>query len=158
MKKILLLTVTMLVVAATTMLAIPAKPGLKKKVTLKDGSVVELSLRGDEHFSYYTDAADNACLLRDGQLVMMSKEEVARKWTAIKAARMSVGEAGRASRRAGEPSATTKGKQNGLVILIQFPDKEFITPNPKETFTRFFNEEGYHENGMSGSVRDYFLA
>ena len=158
MKKRLLLTMTMLLLAVATMFAVPAKPGVKKKVTLKDGSVVELSLRGDEHFSYYTDAADNACLLRDGQLVRMSKEEVARKWTAAKAARMSVREDSRALRRIGTPSNATTGKQNGLVILMQFPDKAFITPSPKETFTRFFNDEGYHEYGMAGSVRDYFLA
>ena len=64
----------MLLLAVATMFAVPAKPGVKKKVTLKDGSVVELSLRGDEHFSYYTDAAGNACQLQDGQLVRMSKE------------------------------------------------------------------------------------
>ena len=148
----------MLLLAVATMFAVPAKPGLKKKVTLKDGSVVELSLRGDEHFSYYTDAAGNACQLHDGQLVRMSKEEVARRWTAAKAARMSVREDSRALRRIGAPSNANTGKQNGLVILVQFPDKAFTIPNPKETFTRFFNDEGYHENGMSGSVRDYFLA
>lgn len=148
----------MLVLAVATMFAIPAKPGVKKKVTLKDGSVVELSLRGDEHFSYYTDAAGNACQLHDGQLVRMSKEEVARRWTAAKAARMSVREDSRALRRIGTPSKANTGKQNGLVILMQFPDKAFITPSPKETFTRFFNDEGYHEYGMAGSVRDYFLA
>ena len=81
----------MLLLAVATMFAVPAKPGVKKKVTLKDGSVVELSLRGDEHFSYYTDAAGNACQLQDGQLVRMSKEEVARKWTAAKAARLAAG-------------------------------------------------------------------
>ena len=158
MKKRLLLTMTMLLLAVATMFAVPAKPGVKKKVTLKDGSVVELSLRGDEHFSYYTDAAGNACQLQDGQLVRMSKEEVARRWTAAKAARMSVREDSRALRRIGTPSNATTGKQNGLVILMQFPDKAFITPSPKETFTRFFNDEGYHEYGMAGSVRDYFMA
>lgn len=83
MKKRLLLTMTMLLLAVATMFAVPAKPGVKKKVTLKDGSVVELSLRGDEHFSYYTDASGNACQLQDGQLVRMSKETKVYHFTVI---------------------------------------------------------------------------
>ena len=158
MKKSFLLATMMLVVVVTTMLAVPAKPGLKKKVTLKDGSVVELLLRGDEHFSYYTDATGNAYQLRDGELIKMTQEEVAQKWTARRAARLNVGRSNKARRKIGTPSPANTGKQNGLVILIQFPDREFVTKNPKETFTRFFNEEGYSDNGMSGSVRDYFLA
>ena len=56
MKKRLLITMTALMLVTVTMMAVPAKPGLKKKVTLKDGTTVELSLRGDEHFSFYTDS------------------------------------------------------------------------------------------------------
>lgn len=147
----------MLVVAVAMMFAVPAKPGMKKKVTLKDGSVVELSLRGDEHFSFYTDAAGNACKLQDGELVMMTREEVAQKWSARRAARLNTGGSDRAARRVGIPSKANTGKQNGLVILIQFQDTKFITPNPKETYTQFFNEKGYNKDGMTGSVRDYFL-
>lgn len=31
------------------------------------------------------------------------------------------------------------------------------TADPQKAFDRFFNEEGYNENGNAGSVRDYFL-
>ncbi len=158
MKKRLLLTTLATMMAVITIFAVPAKPGLKKKVTLKDGSVVELSLRGDEHFSYYTDVAGNACQLQDGELIMMTQEEVAQKWSARRAARMNFGGSNRAARRIGTPSTANTGKQNGLVILMQFPDKKFVTPTPKETFTSFFNEKGYNKDGMAGSVRDYFLA
>ena len=158
MKKRLLITMTALMLVTVTMMAVPAKPGLKKKVTLKDGTVVELSLRGDEHFSYYVDAAGNACQVVNGQMLKMSNKEVAQTWTARRAARMDAGEGNTTLRRTGNPSKETTGKQNGLVILMQFPDKKFVTPSPKQTFTRFFNEKGYNENGMAGSVRDYFLA
>ena len=154
--KRLLITMTALMLVTVTMMAVPAKPGLKKKVTLKDGTAVELSLRGDEHFSYYVDATGNACQVVNGQMRKMSNEEVAQTWAARRAERLDVGN--RASRRIGTPSKNTTGKQNGLVILVQFPDKSFVTPSPKQTFTRFFNEVGYNENGMAGSVRDYFLA
>ena len=147
-----------LMLVAMTMTAVPAKPGLKKKVTLKDGSTVELTLRGDEHFSFYTDAKNQPCLLKDGELVMMTQEEVAQKWNELREKRLSISErAGkRAARRAGKPSNTTTGTQRGLVILVEFKDVKFVTENPQPVFNRFFNEEGYNEGGMAGSVKDYF--
>ena len=150
---------TALMFVATTMMAVPAKPGLKKKVTLKDGSTVELSLKGDEHFSFYTDAKNQPCLLNDGKLKMLTNEEVTEMWTANKKQRIE--KAGqemlrRAARRAGKPSSTNTGTQRGLVILVEFKDKKFVTENPQPTFNRFFNEEGYNEGGMAGSVKDYF--
>ena len=72
MKKRLLLTTLAAMVAVITVFAVPAKPGVKKKVTLKDGSTVELTLKGDEHFSYYTDAKGVPCLLKNGQLVRLA--------------------------------------------------------------------------------------
>ena len=159
MKKRLLITMTALMLVAVTMMAVPAKPGLKKKVTLKDGTTVELSLRGDEHFSFYTDTEGQPCQVVNGRLKMMTQEEVTEIWTANKNQRMK--QAGldvlkRAARRAGTPSNATTGNHRGLVILMEFPDKKFVTKNLQKTYERFFNEEGYNEGGMAGSVRDFF--
>ena len=159
MKKRLLITMTALMLVTVTMMAVPAKPGLKKKVTLKDGTTVELSLRGDEHFSFYTDANNQPCLLKNRELKMLTNEEVSEMWAANKKQRIE--KAGqemlrRAARRAGKPSSTNTGTQRGLVILVEFKDKKFVTENPQPTFNRFFNEEGYNEGGMAGSVKDYF--
>ena len=159
MKKRLLITMTALMLVTVTMMAVPAKPGLKKKVTLKDGSTVELSLKGDEHFSFYTDANNQPCLLKNRELKMLTNEEVSEMWAANKKQRIE--KAGqemlrRAARRAGKPSSTNTGTQRGLVILVEFKDKKFVTENPQPTFNRFFNEEGYNEGGMAGSVKDYF--
>ena len=159
MKKRLLLTTLATLVAVITVFAVPAKPGLKKKVTLKDGTTVELSLKGDEHFSYYTDAKGVPCLLKNGQLVTMTSREVAETWASRKQQRLSLTDAAnshRAARRAGKPSKTTTGNQRGLVILLQYTDVKFTTSNPQQIFQRFFNEENYSEGGMAGSVRDYF--
>ncbi len=150
---------TALMFVAVTMMAVPAKPGLKKKVTLKDGSTVELSLKGDEHFSFYTDTEGQPCQVVNGRLKMMTQEEVTEMWTANKKQRLE--QAGldvlkRAARRAGTSSTATTGNHKGLVILMEFPDKKFVTKNPKETYERFFNDEGYNEGGMAGSVRDFF--
>lgn len=157
MRKRLSLTTLATLMAVITIFAVPAKPGLKKKVTLRNGSTVELTLKGDEHFSYYTDAEGNAYKLKDRELIRLTAEEVSEQWTAMRQERLAVGKmAGRrAAKRVGEVSTTT-GTQRGLVILLEYQDVKFVTPNPQETFTRFFNEEGYSEGGMAGSVRDYF--
>lgn len=155
--KRLLITMTALMLVAVTMMAVPAKPGLKK-VTLKDGTTVELSLRGDEHFSYYTDAAGKPCKLKNGELIKLTREEVAKQWTTLKEQRLALGNSSsRRARRAGEPGTTT-GNQRGLVILLQYQDVKFLKDSltTNQIFKRFFNEEGYKEYGNEGSVRDYF--
>ena len=159
MKKRLLLTTLATMMAVITVLAVPAKPGVKKKVTLKDGSIVELTLKGDEHFSYYTDAKGVPCMLKDGELVTMTSREVAETWASRKQQRLSLADAAssrRAARRAGKPSKTTTGEQRGLVILLEYLDMKFTTENVQQVYNRFFNEENYSEGGMAGSVRDYF--
>jgi len=159
MKKRLLLTMTTLMLGVATMMAVPAKPGVKKTVKLSDGSTVELTLKGDEHYSYYTDEKGTPCQVVNGRLVKMTPREVTDTWTKRKQTRMDKMNASasrRGMRRAGESSKTTTGTQNGLVILMQFPDVEFVTANPKATFTDFFNKTGFNKDGMAGSVQDYF--
>ena len=162
MKKRLLLTLVALMVATVTILAVPAKRGAKKKVTLSDGSVVELTLRGDEHFSYYVNEKGLPCQVQEGGLKTMTADEVSKTWTAQKQKRLAVttenGTVRRASRRAGTPSQATTGTHRGLVILMQFKDRKFVTKNPQTVFNDFFNKEGYNDGGMTGSVRDYFKA
>lgn len=144
-----------------TVNAIPAKPGAKRSVTLADGTTVELTLRGDEHYSYYVDATGNPCEVANGRLVMLSPQQINEEWTARKQKNLDLANAKvsrrASSRRAGTPSAVTTGTQRGLVILIQFKDVEFATENVQNVYKDFFNKQGYNEGGMAGSVRDYFL-
>ena len=142
--------------------AVPAKPGAKKAVRLADGTTKELTLRGDEYFSYLTDEHNTPMVLREGRLVTLTNEEVTATWTALKKQHQekagTVGSIRRGARRVGKRSTVTTGTQRGLVILVQYSDVKFVTPNPQQAFQRSFNEVGYHDNGMAGSVRDYFLA
>ena len=48
------------------------------------------------------------------------------------------------------------GSPRSLVILVNFSDLSFVTPNPNIAFTDKLNEEGYSKNGGTGSARDYF--
>lgn len=58
--------------------------------------------------------------------------------------------------RAKERNNPYIGKKKGLVILVNFADKEMIGDNPNQQFDRLFNEHGYSENNHIGSVHDYF--
>lgn len=51
----------------------------------------------------------------------------------------------------------SEGAQKGLVILVQFRDVKFRTKNPKDYFTNLLNQEGFSENGGTGSARDWFI-
>ena len=150
-----------LLLTLMTVNAIPAKPGAKRSVTLADGTTVELTLRGDEHYSFYVDASGNPCELANGRLVMLSPQQINEEWTARKQKNLDLANAKASrrasSRRAGKPSAVTTGTQRGLVILIQYQDVKFATENVQNVYKDFFNKTGYNEGGMAGSVRDYFL-
>ena len=165
MKLSRLLSISALLLIATMAQAVPAKPGVKKTMQRADGTQLAVTLCGDEHFSYFTDAASQPYMLNtDGLLQAVSADIIGTTWADRKAQRLSaaavtdrVGQRHAAPSKAGKPSTATKGRHRGLVILMQFDDVKFVTENPKETFTRFFNEAGYTDYGMTGSVRDYFL-
>lgn len=57
-----------------------------------------------------------------------------------------------------QASFPTKGSMRSIVILINFSDLSFSTPNPKESFERMLNAPNYHDNHGTGSARDYFIA
>jgi len=154
-----LLAGAFLLLSSMTAYAVPAKP-VKKTFLQADGTTIELTLRGDEHFMFYADDKGNPYVLNaDGRLERKTGQEITDTWTAQRNKRLSVANRTRqdnALTRTGNPN-TTIGKHRGLVILIQFPDFPFITENPQETYNRFFNEVGYSEYGNAGSVKDYFL-
>ena len=59
------------------------------------------------------------------------------------------------------PQAASKsntGSQRVLVILAAFSDIDFTIADPQQAFYRMLNEEGYSDNGATGSARDYFIA
>lgn len=50
------------------------------------------------------------------------------------------------------------GDFEGLVVLVDFPDRPFSVPAPASRFYALLNRSGYDAEGARGSVRDYFLA
>ena len=158
MRKIVLLFFAAFLGVSVAM-AVPAKK-VKKQLLRADGTSVEVTLCGDEHFSFYKDDAGLPYLLNGaGRLQPTTEAWVAETWEGIRDARLK--RAGinyapsKSPRKVGEPH-TTIGKVRGLVILMQFPDVPFVTENPKALFNRFFNEKNFSEAGMNHSVTDYF--
>ena len=54
-------------------------------------------------------------------------------------------------------SNMTMGEGSVLVVLVEFSDVRFKSSDPQKTFDDYMNKEGYSENGMRWSVRDYFI-
>ena len=52
------------------------------------------------------------------------------------------------------------GEQHSIVILLEFNNCSFsVTDNPQQFYTDALNKEGFtHENGATGSARDFFIA
>ena len=68
-------------------------------------------------------------------------------------------EAAGAQRRAQGQRATNYSKFRGLIVLVQFNDREFSRPDYKDIITDMVNKEnytGFDNQKRTGSVRDYF--
>lgn len=156
-------------IVITLMLTISAVavPAMQKKLrlTLTDGSYVEATLMGDEHGHWYVDSQGRQLSVnRNGIAEYLSPEDFARV-KSNRDARHLISNVRRAKRL---PSPTTVsgakslksrsslvGKKRGIVLLVDFPDKEMSKSNAAD-FNRLFNEVGYSDNNCVGSVRDYF--
>lgn len=160
MKKFLIF-VGLLLLRSIYISAVPAYPA-KKVVTLSNGMTIALTLRGDEHFSYYTDDNNQPyCLQESGEYIPISSNDIAIAWNKkIQEANTRRQERARARgiHAIGEPQQNLTGKKKGIVILMEFQDQKFSIQNPKATYQDFFNKEGYNDYGMTGSVKDYFKA
>lgn len=157
-----LILMLLMAVGATSAYAVPAYPA-KRMVITADGKQVTLTLKGDEHFSFYTDEQNRAYVRQaSGQLQEVSLDEASALWKtriqADAAARPTTARRVSAISRVGEPKPSLTGKKKGLVILMEFDDVKFSHDAPQAIYKDFFNKENYSDYGMSGSVHDYFMA
>lgn len=199
MKKLALLVAASLV-ALSTALAGPAKPGIFTH-TQKDGTVISLQRFGDE-FHHFT-LVDGQYTVKQGLdgdyyfatqqngLFVASDVKVAPIGTLTqqqrKVANQSIGlrptprpntngslrdmvqrQAERIITKAdgsladnlslGRWGADRKQHMNALVILVEYQDVKFVTPNGNQAFHDMLNKKGYSENKGTGSAKDYFEA
>jgi len=157
-----------LVALVTAAMAVPAKRGMWQTITLADGTQVKVEKVGDEH-GHWLRAADGVCYVMnaDGAYEQRDAEQL----TAKREARLNAKKAQRkviyasTSDGLGKKGTMSMGAVPSIgeytipVVMVQFSDTKFKSTTTVEKMTRYYNEEGYHdETGCKGSVRDYFKA
>ena len=160
-KTLLVLALLVLTLAAN---AIPAKPGLKKTITLADGTQIVATLVGDEHGHFYRGSDGKAYQMKGETGIFEEADEDAiiakaqtRKMKARKALYASTSDGmGQYGLTANGP-VNSQGELTIPVIMVQFKDVTFKSTTTKEKMNRYYNLEGYNEESKCvGSVRDYF--
>lgn len=137
--------------------AVPAMPGsfLYKQ---PDGSVIRLERHGDEFFSWTT-------LAGTSQVVILGADGFWKK-SSLSESAMAAGARERARaneiRRLNAPrthsdNVMTHGERHIPVLLVAFQDVPFTLEDPLSHFANLLNQQGYSENGATGSVQDYYF-
>ena len=156
MKKILLalalLTVTIVV------MAMPAKKGIWKTITLENGQEVKAQLMGDEFWNYW-------CTV-DGKHYVAVGSQYQEETPAIcqEAARHRAEAQQRRGARLPHQTANGVrrapayiGQKKGLILLVNFQDTKFQEQHDWTLYNNVANTPGYtDDNGFIGSVADYF--
>jgi len=187
MRKFILntLTILLLIHVSIDIQAVPAYP-YPVEVRQPDGTVLTLRLRGDE-FHHFLQTVDGYPVSKDedgtycyatldikGNLVSTkikannrserNRSEVS-FLSGLEINELSTGEIRQMRSKRAQLSDNNPqkriyprtGSPRSLIILVNFADLSFVTPNPQQAFTAMLNVKGYADNGGTGSARDYFI-
>lgn len=153
----------MLLSIVLTASAIPAKKGVKTDVQLVDGRTVTVELCGDENFHFWRDQ-DGVTYMKAADGIHFEQRNISSANSATEVARKESMQRRMARLPMNNPQrkAAYTGTKKGLVILMQFQNKQFQSAHNQEFYNRMCNEVGFNhtEAGYThkGSVHDYFLA
>lgn len=156
--KSVLLTIFLLLVSVAVM-AVPARKGIWKTITLENGKEVKAQLKGDEFGHYWHTAEGKRYVTVDG---ICREETPVMRQSAIQ--RRAMSQQRRAARLSRQPaigkrraSASHLGQKKGLILLVNFKNIKFQEENNQAFYQQVANTQGYtDENGFVGSVADYF--
>lgn len=165
----IIISIALFIGVAIQAVAVPAFRQ-KHNILLADGTTLEATLMGDEFQHYYLADDGRTFQMHDdgryhavtlGQLNSQVSER--RQQCALRRqSRLQTPVLGSGATRApyyaipGGGSRNLKGERRCLVVLADFSDQPMLYM--QKEYNRFFNEKGYTDNGMNGSVRDYFLS
>lgn len=180
-----ILTITLtLFLANFAAYAVPAKGGVIK-VKQADGTEVEVKICGDEWFNWRTTTdgypvaeksgfvyyaqynsrgevaiSDQKVMLKGRKMTPPSgyvRQDVSQIAPAVAAERQAMRSISSFS-DAQRVNFPCQGKIRSAIILVEYADLEFVTPNPNEAFHNQLNEKDYSVAGATGSAKDYFAA
>lgn len=158
-------------------LAVPAMPGLMKLVQ-PDGSVVEATIKGDEHFHYYETAAgeillrddagtlrpaviaDNGELQARGTITGTPTPQPVRRAVMDAMGRQTAAASGaeRVTPNVIPAKFPTTGTVTGLILLVEYQDVKLTPQSTKEYYEQKCNQPNYVSEATYGSVYDYFVS
>ena len=151
------ITTLLLMLMATVVMAVPAKKGLWRTITLENGQDMKAQLKGDE-FGHFWRTADGKCYVPvDGQFQEMTPDAV--QSAAQRRVKAQQRRATRLPQKAANGIRRTKfeGRKKGLILLVNFQDVKFQEENNQALYDKIANTPGYtDENGFKGSLADYF--
>jgi M6 family metalloprotease-like protein len=152
MKKVLV--TTMMLAMTMAVMAVPAKKGMWKTITLADGSELRVTLVGDEHGHFWKAENGQAYSLQNGVYVAVDAQQVIEK---AKARRAKVNARRVQKREFGHPTTIT-GNKKAIMILVNFNDVKYQASHTNALFQKIANQENYTEGKFKGSMADYFKA
>ena len=155
-RSVMLVSFLILAVAA---FAVPAKPGLKRVITLADGTTVNAMLVGDEygHFWKGTDGKSYQAVAGTDVFQEVNSQVVVEKAQQRRAQANKRRTRRLAPRRVGDVGAIT-GQKKGLIILVDFSDVSFQDGNNKALYLDIANKVNFSQGNFKGSMYDYFYA
>lgn len=157
MKRWFTLWVVLFVVLSA--MAVPAKPGVWRTISLTDGTQVKVQLVGDEFMHYYQSADGTRYLYDAASATYQVYSDSQFSNSRCKAvARRAKANNRRAVRRKADVTNIFQGTKKGLIILAQFTDSKFQSGHDRALYNKIANAENYTDNGFKGSVKDYFKA
>ena len=119
-----------------------------------DGSTIRIRLHGDE-FHHWATSSDGKTVMKlgtDGFYRPAGGKAPAEPASAA-VLRKRAGDARLAAARS---QSISLGEHRFLIILVQFADLSFTIDDPVQSFRNLLNQQGYSDNGATGSVFDYF--
>lgn len=151
----------------------PADPHVRKIISLKNGELKEVALKGDEYFSYWQTLDNKENFIHDqGEFKLATPEQINLINKEFRSRDLNINNENRTLnnyppiihnyKRDIFAGVTTpeppKGNIRIPVILVEFPDRTFKNSHTPFLFQDIYNMPGFNYlERFKGSVKDYFV-
>ena len=142
---------------AITISAVPAKPGLKRIITLANGTQVEAMLVGDEYGHYWL-ANDGKAYVETTTTGLYTPANLSTLQTQANQKRNAANQLRnkRMAARKAKGASSFTGQKKGIIILVNYQDVAMNPANNQTLWNRVANEVNFQYGEFKGSMRDYF--